>query len=160
MDLFLGTAFQDRGLGTDAVRTMARYLIEGRGHHRLTIDPAARNERAIRCYEKAGFRRVGAGLRRGRRDGARLAHRSGSSPRHPCRQRPRAPLRLAGGATPWRCAAGWASPATRASGCSRSRSSSGSGRTAVGTAIPARAGAGRPSTSRCRRCGACASSGA
>jgi aminoglycoside 6'-N-acetyltransferase len=59
MDLFLGTPFQDRGLGTDTVRTMARYLIEERGHHRLTIDPAAHNDRAIRCYEKAGFRRVG-----------------------------------------------------------------------------------------------------
>lgn len=59
MDLFLGTPFQDRGLGTDAVRTMARYLVEERRHHRLTIDPAAHNNRAIRCYEKIGFRRVG-----------------------------------------------------------------------------------------------------
>jgi aminoglycoside 6'-N-acetyltransferase len=59
IDLFLGTPFQDRGLGTDAVRTMARHLVEDRGHHRLVIDPAAHNERAIRCYEKAGFRRVG-----------------------------------------------------------------------------------------------------
>lgn len=59
MDLFLGSPFQDRGLGTDAVRTMARYLIEGRGHHRLTIDPAGHNERALRCYENVGFRRVG-----------------------------------------------------------------------------------------------------
>ncbi len=59
MDLFLGTPFQGRGLGTDAVRTMARHLLHDRGHHRLTIDPATHNERAIRCYEKAGFRRVG-----------------------------------------------------------------------------------------------------
>jgi aminoglycoside 6'-N-acetyltransferase len=59
MDLFLGTPFQDRGLGTDTVRTMARYLVDERGHHRLTIDPAAANERAIRCYEKIGFRRIG-----------------------------------------------------------------------------------------------------
>jgi aminoglycoside 6'-N-acetyltransferase len=59
MDLFLGTPFQDRGLGTDVVRTMARYLIGERGHHRLIIDPAEHNERAIRCYEKVGFRRVG-----------------------------------------------------------------------------------------------------
>ena len=59
MDLFLGTPFQDRGLGTDTVRTMAGYLVHERGHHRLTIDPAAHNERAIRCYEKVGFRRVG-----------------------------------------------------------------------------------------------------
>ena len=59
IDLFLGAPYQDRGLGTDAVRTMVRHLIDDRGHHRLTIDPAAHNERAIRCYEKAGFKRVG-----------------------------------------------------------------------------------------------------
>ncbi len=59
IDLFLGAPYHGRGLGTDSVRTMARYLIGDRGHHRLTIDPAAHNERAIRCYEKAGFRRVG-----------------------------------------------------------------------------------------------------
>lgn len=59
IDLFLGTPYQGRGLGTDAVRTMARHLIDDRGHHRITIDPAAHNERAIRCYEKVGFKRVG-----------------------------------------------------------------------------------------------------
>jgi RimJ/RimL family protein N-acetyltransferase len=50
---------QGRGLGTDAIRTLARYLIEERGHHRLTIDPAADNAVAIRAYEKVGFRPVG-----------------------------------------------------------------------------------------------------
>lgn len=59
MDLFLDPASSDRGLGTDAVRTMSRHLIDDRGHHRLVIDPAADNARAIRCYEKAGFRPVG-----------------------------------------------------------------------------------------------------
>ena len=59
IDLFLGTPYHGRGLGTDAVRTMARHLIHDRGHHRLTIDPAAHNERAIRCYEKVGFKPVG-----------------------------------------------------------------------------------------------------
>ena len=38
---------------------LARYLIEERGHHRLTIDPAADNAPAIRAYEKVGFRPVG-----------------------------------------------------------------------------------------------------
>ena len=38
---------------------LARFLCEEHGHHRLTIDPAAANHRAIRCYEKVGFRRVG-----------------------------------------------------------------------------------------------------
>jgi aminoglycoside 6'-N-acetyltransferase len=41
------------------VRALARHLIEERGHHRLTIDPAADNEAAIRAYERVGFRRVG-----------------------------------------------------------------------------------------------------
>ena len=59
IDLFLGASSQDRGLGADAVRTMARHLIDDRGHRRLTIDPAAHNQRAIRCYEKVGFKRVG-----------------------------------------------------------------------------------------------------
>ena len=59
IDLFLGTPYHDGGLGTDAVRTMVRHLIHDRGHRRLTIDPAAHNERAIRCYEKVGFERVG-----------------------------------------------------------------------------------------------------
>ncbi len=59
IDLFLGTAHQGQGLGTDAVRTIARHLFEVRGHHRLTIDPAAANERAIRAYQRVGFVPVG-----------------------------------------------------------------------------------------------------
>jgi aminoglycoside 6'-N-acetyltransferase len=38
---------------------VARYLFEHRGHHRITIDPAAHNERAIRSYRRLGFRPVG-----------------------------------------------------------------------------------------------------
>ena len=59
IDIFLSSAFQGHGYGTDAVRTLARYLIDVRGHHRLTIDPATSNARAIRTYEKVGFKRVG-----------------------------------------------------------------------------------------------------
>lgn len=59
IDIFLSEEVQGRGLGTDAVRTLARYLIQERGHHRLTIDPAADNVAAIRAYEKAGFKPVG-----------------------------------------------------------------------------------------------------
>jgi aminoglycoside 6'-N-acetyltransferase len=59
IDIFLSSRFQGRGLGTDAVRTLARYLLDIRGHHRLTIDPAAANTRAIRTYEKVGFKPVG-----------------------------------------------------------------------------------------------------
>lgn len=59
IDLFLATSHQGQGLGTDAIRTIARYLFDVRGHHRLTIDPSAANERAMRAYERVGFRRVG-----------------------------------------------------------------------------------------------------
>ena len=59
MDIFLATSRHGRGLGTEAIRVLARYLFEERGHHRLTIDPAADNATAIRSYEKVGFRRVG-----------------------------------------------------------------------------------------------------
>lgn len=59
VDLFLATAAQDRGLGPEAIRLVLRYLIDVDGHHRVVIDPAAANARAIAAYEKLGFRRVG-----------------------------------------------------------------------------------------------------
>jgi aminoglycoside 6'-N-acetyltransferase len=58
IDLFLDPALHDRGLGTEAVRRVVA-LLRDRGHHRITIDPAADTAAAIRCYEKAGFRPVG-----------------------------------------------------------------------------------------------------
>ncbi|MFF4083296.1 GNAT family N-acetyltransferase [Streptomyces sp. NPDC001777] len=59
IDLFLDPAVHGRGLGTDAVRTLARHLVDDHGYHRLVIDPAADNAVAIRCYTKVGFRPVG-----------------------------------------------------------------------------------------------------
>ncbi len=59
IDLYMTTPRHGQGLGSEAVRVLARYLIEDRGHHRLTIDPAADNAPAIRAYEKVGFRPVG-----------------------------------------------------------------------------------------------------
>ena len=59
IDIYLDPALRGRGLGTDAVRTLARHLIVDLGHHRLVIDPAADNAAAIRCYSKVGFRPVG-----------------------------------------------------------------------------------------------------
>ena len=58
VDLFVATAHQGRGVGTTALREILRRL-HARGHHRITIDPAAANAAAIHCYEKAGFVRVG-----------------------------------------------------------------------------------------------------
>jgi len=59
IDLFLAPDHQGRGLGPEAIRLIARYLFEVRGHHRLTIDPAAENLHAIRAYDRVGFRPVG-----------------------------------------------------------------------------------------------------
>jgi aminoglycoside 6'-N-acetyltransferase len=59
MDIFLTASRHRQGLGTEAIRLLASYLFEERGHHRLTIDPAADNIAAIRAYERVGFRRVG-----------------------------------------------------------------------------------------------------
>ncbi|MBQ1032953.1 GNAT family protein [Micromonospora parva] len=63
LDVFLDPAVRGAGLGGDAIRTLARHLIDEYGHHRFTIDPAAANSAAIRAYAKVGFRPVGV-LRR------------------------------------------------------------------------------------------------
>jgi aminoglycoside 6'-N-acetyltransferase len=59
IDIYLDPAVHGRGVGTDAVRTLARHLLTDQGFHRLVIDPAAANAAAIRCYSKVGFRPVG-----------------------------------------------------------------------------------------------------
>ena len=59
LDIMLGEAFQGRGIGRRALALGARRLFDERGHHRITIDPAAANERAIRCYAAVGFQPVG-----------------------------------------------------------------------------------------------------
>jgi aminoglycoside 6'-N-acetyltransferase len=59
LDITLAPTYQNRGLGPDALRTAIEWLVAARGHRRFTIDPALANERAIRAYEKVGFRRVG-----------------------------------------------------------------------------------------------------
>jgi aminoglycoside 6'-N-acetyltransferase len=59
IDIFLGSSWQGRGLAREAIGLLVHHLFEARRHHRLTIDPVAANERAIRCYEAVGFTRVG-----------------------------------------------------------------------------------------------------
>ena len=59
IDISLATKWHGRGIGPEALRVLAQFLFDERGHHRLTIDPAAANERAIKAYEKVGFKRVG-----------------------------------------------------------------------------------------------------
>ncbi len=59
LDITLATTYLGQGLGPDALRAVARYLFTERGHHRLIVDPAAINMRAIAAYAKIGFRPVG-----------------------------------------------------------------------------------------------------
>jgi aminoglycoside 6'-N-acetyltransferase len=69
LDIMLAPAIRGRGIGPEALRTVIRWLIEKRGHHRVTIDPARANQPAIRAYESVGFRPVGV-MRQYERDPA------------------------------------------------------------------------------------------
>ncbi|WP_336054316.1 GNAT family N-acetyltransferase [Streptomyces sp. CA2R101] len=46
----------DRGLGPDAARALISCLCGTLGWRRVTVDPVATNVRAVRAWEKAGFR--------------------------------------------------------------------------------------------------------
>lgn len=59
IDMFIHPDYHRRGYGSDALRTLLRWLFNDVGHHRVTIDPAVDNVAALRCYEQCGFRRVG-----------------------------------------------------------------------------------------------------
>ena len=48
-----------KGYGTKAVRTALRYAFDELNLHRVELEVFAYNPRAIRCYEKAGFRHEG-----------------------------------------------------------------------------------------------------
>src|SRR5262249_8332075 len=66
-DVLVDPAEHGRGVGTEAIRQVVRMLIDERGHHRITIDPATTNAAALRSYEKVGFRPVGV-MRQSERD--------------------------------------------------------------------------------------------
>jgi aminoglycoside 6'-N-acetyltransferase len=55
IDMFLVPDARGRGLGPDAARALARHLRDERGWSRVTVDPYASNERAIRAWRRAGF---------------------------------------------------------------------------------------------------------
>jgi aminoglycoside 6'-N-acetyltransferase len=59
IDISVAREWHGTGVALDALRTLARHLIDDRGHHRLTIDPNAANGRAIAAYTKLGFQPVG-----------------------------------------------------------------------------------------------------
>jgi RimJ/RimL family protein N-acetyltransferase len=60
IDQFLADEGQlGRGIGTQMVRSFTALLFEDPAVTRIQADPSPQNERAIRCYEKAGFRKAG-----------------------------------------------------------------------------------------------------
>jgi len=63
IDLFLDAAHHGQGIGTEVVRLVLAHVVQTLGHHRVTIEAAVDNHRAIACYEKAGFRRIGVAHR-------------------------------------------------------------------------------------------------
>jgi aminoglycoside 6'-N-acetyltransferase len=59
MDQFLGEPkYWDRGIGTFLVSAMADYLCRVERADKVVVDPQVGNPRAVRCYEKSGFRKV------------------------------------------------------------------------------------------------------
>lgn len=59
IDLLLAASVHRLGLGREVVAAIVRWLVEVRGHHRVTVDPAAANTAAISCYRACGFVPVG-----------------------------------------------------------------------------------------------------
>ena len=58
IDLFIGEPeYWDRGIGTQLVTSVLRWLFDSRDASMVTIDPRLNNPRAVRTYEKAGFRK-------------------------------------------------------------------------------------------------------
>jgi RimJ/RimL family protein N-acetyltransferase len=58
VDLSIGDAERlSRGLGSRALRTFAEQLV-AQGHRTIIIDPDPANRRAVRAYQKAGFRPI------------------------------------------------------------------------------------------------------
>ena len=59
VDLFIGEPeCWNQGIGTKALSALVRFLFQDLQAEMLVVDPQTWNTRAIRCYEKCGFRRV------------------------------------------------------------------------------------------------------
>jgi RimJ/RimL family protein N-acetyltransferase len=63
LGITLGAEYVGQGYGTDAIRTFLVYYFRELGFQTLYLDVAAPNERAIRCYERCGFKYVGSRYR-------------------------------------------------------------------------------------------------
>lgn len=52
----IGSNFWGRGYGTDSIRVLLNYLFMFKAAHRIELEVVEYNKRAIRCYEKCGFK--------------------------------------------------------------------------------------------------------
>ena len=59
VDLFIGNPdLWGKGIGTRALSMLVDYLFDELDVLKVVIDPQVSNHRAVRCYEKCGFKRV------------------------------------------------------------------------------------------------------
>lgn len=57
IDLFIAESdLLNKGYGTEIIKKFTNKLINELGAKKILIDPASSNKRAIRCYQKAGFK--------------------------------------------------------------------------------------------------------
>jgi aminoglycoside 6'-N-acetyltransferase len=57
IDLFIADKdYLNKGYGTEIVKRFSAKIMDELGAKKILIDPAITNKRAIRCYEKAGYR--------------------------------------------------------------------------------------------------------
>jgi len=59
IDLFIGEPeLWNSGIGTRALKLMVKYLFDSATAREVYIDPQTWNLRAVRCYEKCGFKKI------------------------------------------------------------------------------------------------------
>ena len=59
VDQFIGEPeYWNKGIGTKFMRLVLQYLTNSKGAEIVILDPHADNPRAIRCYEKVGFKKI------------------------------------------------------------------------------------------------------
>lgn len=57
--IFLGKEYLNRGYGTDAMKTLVKFIFEQMNINKVKLHVYSFNERARRCYEKVGFKEEG-----------------------------------------------------------------------------------------------------
>ncbi|MBD8069822.1 GNAT family N-acetyltransferase [Bacillus sp. PS06] len=59
IDQFIGEVeYWNKGIGTLLITSMITFLLTDKKTDRIVMDPQIRNTRALKCYEKCGFKKV------------------------------------------------------------------------------------------------------